>query len=107
MINDLNRIKLAIFDKRIDSFINGYRQNIALFAHDEEEIARVLDDYFKQKTIPATKTVRVCAAHADRKMFFKNIVYSLLGNPLTGNLDRLIDEALAEIDFSELEGSRS
>jgi len=97
MANDLNSIKLAMFDKRIDSFVNGYRQNVALFAHDEEEIAHLLDDYLAGKTIPATKTARACAAHTDRKMFFKNIIYSLLCDSTVAGLDAMINKAEASL----------
>ena len=91
--NDLNQIKLTILDKRIDSFINGYRQNVAIFAHDEEEVSHLLDAYLGGKTIPSTKIVRTCAAHTDRKMFFKHVIYSLLGDLPCADLDGLINTA--------------
>ena len=97
MANDLNSIKLALFDKRIDSFVNGYRQNVALFAHDEEEISHLLDDYLGRKTIAATKIARASAAHTDRKMFFKNIIYSLLCDSPGASLDTIINKAQVKL----------
>ncbi|MCF6319273.1 MAG: hypothetical protein L3J83_08355 [Proteobacteria bacterium] len=42
------KVKLSILDKRIRSFSEGYRQNIALLGDDKDEISYLLEEYFQR-----------------------------------------------------------
>ncbi|MFA5270933.1 MAG: hypothetical protein WC412_01160 [Candidatus Omnitrophota bacterium] len=77
-IKDSWKNKLHILDKRLNAFSQGYRQNLAILGDDNEEVAYLLDNYFKSNKLPDIIYIRTSAKHIDRKGFFKGIVFSIL-----------------------------
>ncbi|MCM8786978.1 MAG: restriction endonuclease [Candidatus Omnitrophica bacterium] len=76
--------KLDILDKRIKSFLEGYRQNIALFCNDKDEITYILDNYFSKNQFNDIIFIRQNGIYLTDKNFFANVALSLL----TGYLNR-------------------
>ena len=81
-VQDFWKNKLHILDKRLNAFPQGYRQNLAILGDDNEEIAYLLDNYFKSNKIADIIYIRTQAKHIDRKSFFKGIVFSILSEYL-------------------------
>lgn len=86
--------KLALLDKRMQSFISGYRQNIAIFADDEDELSSLLENYFTSPVHESVPIVHVSTKHTDAKGFFKMEAISILSTryPSPAHLDTLIDK---------------
>ncbi len=91
--------KLIVLDKRIESFFNGYRQNLVLFSDDAEEIGYLLDRYFADRTLPNMALVRLSAAQTDRRWLIRNFCLSLLTSyfNLAQPLDELINRAQGQL----------
>lgn len=94
-LSDIAKDKLSIVDKRIQSFANGYRQNIALFANDNEELTYLLETYFSNNPAISMPVIHVSTRHAGAKRFFKNIAISILTSQVNTplSIDALISQA--------------
>jgi hypothetical protein len=71
-------LKLSVLDKRINSFLQGYRQNIAVLGDDPEELSYVLENYLGQKKKNDFVYIHASTMYAGKKDFFKAVVFSLL-----------------------------
>ena len=84
---------IKIIDKRINSFKDGYRQNLALLGDDKEQIFYILNKYVRDKD-RSDELIRIYvnASYIGDKEFFKNAAYSILSEYLNKNssLDNLI-----------------
>jgi hypothetical protein len=87
--------KLAILDKRISAFPQGYRQNLALLGDSEEEIAYLLEEYLNSCVSREVAVIHADTRHIDQRDFFKSIAASILSEYLrkAEPLDNLILEA--------------
>jgi hypothetical protein len=92
MENDLSLNKLAILDKRLKAFSDGYRQNIALLADDQQEISYLLGQYFSRANLDTITVVHVCTTFCGKRDFLKAIAFSLLSSysKKIDDLDKLI-----------------
>ncbi|MCM8774364.1 MAG: hypothetical protein NC820_06495 [Candidatus Omnitrophica bacterium] len=84
-----------LIDKRINSFIEGYRQNLALLSNDREEISYLLNKHLSIKEYKGVVTIYINALYMGDREIYKNVVYDLLSNYLgtQNNLDSLIISA--------------
>ncbi|MCM8831547.1 MAG: hypothetical protein NC918_05105, partial [Candidatus Omnitrophica bacterium] len=85
--------KLTILDKRIKSFLEGYRQNIALIGDDKDELTYILDNYLSKNKISDIVYIRPNSLYLTDKNFFANVATALLEEYLNcnDNLDNLIN----------------
>lgn len=83
--------KLSVLDKRINSFRQGYRQNLAVLGYDTEEISCLFDSYFPLDSSINLVCVHVTALYADRNEFFRRVVISLLSGINLGRSDVSLD----------------
>ncbi|MCF7870890.1 MAG: hypothetical protein K9L95_01250 [Candidatus Omnitrophica bacterium] len=83
---------LTTLVKRIDSFRQGYRQNIAILADDENEISDLLDNYLSEKKVNQLTHIYLNPAYLDKFNLLKSVSFSLLSeySSTTTNLDQLI-----------------
>jgi hypothetical protein len=90
---EIHNTKLSILDKRIKSFAQGYRQNIAILGNDRNEISYLLENYFTQNKLKEIIYIHVTASYCDRKNFFKNVAVCILNEYLDkcDSLDNLIN----------------
>lgn len=72
--------KLSVLDKRIKSFSEGYRQNVAILGDDDEEISYLLDIYLSSHKFQTILYISTQARFVSQKEFFKNVASSLLHN---------------------------
>ncbi|UCG35609.1 MAG: hypothetical protein JSW17_02090 [Candidatus Omnitrophota bacterium] len=86
---------LGIVEKRISSFTEGYRQNIALIGNDPEEISSLLETHLQSQPSQDLIFIHTTCAYTDAKSFFKSIVFSILRGYMAKNdsLDALINHA--------------
>jgi len=86
---------LEIVEKRISSFKEGYRQNIALIGSDQEEISNLLEAYLGKQPVQDLIFIHTTCAYTDARSFFKSIVFSLLRGYMAKNdsFDALINQA--------------
>jgi hypothetical protein len=89
------KIKLSILDKRIKSFSEGYRQNIALLGDDKDEISYLLEEYFQKNKSKDLIYIHLTTTYTTSKEFFKSLIFSILSEYLskTDTLDNLINYA--------------
>ena len=89
------KYKLAVLEKRISAFPQGYRQNLALLGDSEEEIAYLLEEYLNEYVNRDVAVIHTDTRHIDQKDFFKSIAASILSEYLrkAESLDNLILEA--------------
>lgn len=87
--------KLAILDKRIESFSSGYRQNIALLGGDEEETSYLLGIYLQSNKLKEVIYIHTTTTYINPRDFFKTVIFSLLSEYLNieTTLDNLINQA--------------
>ncbi|MCD6228974.1 MAG: hypothetical protein DRP81_02735 [Candidatus Omnitrophota bacterium] len=91
-------IKLAVIElakKRINSFLEGYRQNIALLGRSKEEIDFILENFILNEKYPDTVLLRIDGSYLEGKDIFKSAAYDVLSQYLDfyGHLDKLIIES--------------
>ncbi|MBN2482594.1 MAG: hypothetical protein JXD21_00150 [Candidatus Omnitrophica bacterium] len=85
----------AVLHKRIKSFCEGYRQNVALVGKDREGIHYLLEHYVLPRRYQGLVYICVDASYSEQYDIFRNIAYSLLSQ-LSGKedtLDALIQDA--------------
>jgi len=89
---------IKTLDKRINSFVEGYRQNLAILGGDKEEVIYLLEKYFTNHKSEALSIYTDCS-YLDNRGFFENTVYGLLSNYLSSyeSLDSLINYTQADI----------
>jgi hypothetical protein len=92
---DYWKVKLAILDKRVRSFLEGYRQNVALLGDDREEISYLLENYFQENRNEELIHIHTVASYTSQREFFKSAAFSLLSDYLCriDSLDNLINYA--------------
>lgn len=88
-------IEITDFHKRIISFSQGYRQNIALLGDDNEQNNSFFDYCLLELKVEGLVIVRATTDYNDQNGFFKCLVISLLSNFLhkEDTLDNLISSA--------------
>ncbi len=93
--NYLNWEPVNSIYKRIKSFKEGYRQNIAILDTDRDRISYLLDKYLAPIKEEGTIFIYLDTTYAGSEEIFKNISYALLGEYLNvdKNLDTLINLA--------------
>ena len=93
------KTKLSILDKRIKAFIKGYRQNIAIFGDDKEELSYLLENYLRSNTPEGISCIHATTSYTNQKDFFKSVAISLLSknNQSTDTLDNLINQNNSEM----------
>ena len=86
-------IKLPSLNKRIRSFAQGYRQNIAILGDDAEEISYLIEDHLKTHKLNELTYLHTTTAYAGPKEFLKAIAFSLLSDCIhkIDSLDNLIN----------------
>ena len=91
----LKNSSLEILEKRLSSFKEGYRQNIALIGNDQEEISDLLESYLEKQPLQDLIFIHTTCAYTDARRFFKSIVFSLLRGYMAKNdsFDELINQA--------------
>jgi len=84
---------IKLIDKRIKSFVDGYRQNLALLGDDEDQIFYILNKYlFTSQKQNELIYIYVNASYIGDREFFKNVAYSILSEYISSrdSLDKLI-----------------
>lgn len=85
--------RLSSLEKRAQSFIYDYRQNIAILGNDREEIFYTLERYLQKNKLDQITYIRTKSSYISQKDFFKNILISILSEytQTTETLDNLIN----------------
>ncbi|MBD3264057.1 MAG: hypothetical protein GF375_03025 [Candidatus Omnitrophica bacterium] len=85
--------KIAILDKRIKSFSQGYRQNLAFLGNDKEEISYMLENYFRDLKIPNLVCIHINSSYSSPRELLKSVVFSALSNysSRSDTIDKLIN----------------
>lgn len=88
-----HKTKIAILDKRINSFVQGYRQNIAILGDDKHEISELIENYLEGNKLKELVYIHTNASYVDRKAFLKSISVSILSDYLAKHdtFDNLIN----------------
>ncbi|MCD6583355.1 MAG: hypothetical protein J7K71_01545, partial [Candidatus Omnitrophica bacterium] len=91
-------IKLAVIEltkKRITSFLEGYRQNIALLGKNKEEVAFLLENFILNSKHSDTILLKINGSYLEGKDIFKSVAYDVLSQYLDfhSHLDKLIIES--------------
>lgn len=86
-------IKLPSLNKRIKSFAQGYRQNMAILGDDTEEISYLIENHLKSHKLDELTYLHTTTAYTGPKEFLKGIAFSLLNSyvQITDSLDNLIN----------------
>lgn len=85
-------LNFSKFCKRVHSFSQGYRQNIAILADDKEEITHLLNEYILNKKNNQLIHIHLDPTYLSKKDVVKSIAFCLLSeySTKTANLDQLI-----------------
>ncbi|MCF7873700.1 MAG: hypothetical protein K9L84_02105 [Candidatus Omnitrophica bacterium] len=83
---------LINLSKRINSFKQGYRQNIAILADDKNEISNLIDSYLNNKKVKQLVHIYLNPTHLNKNNVFKSLAFCLLSeySSTTTSLDQLI-----------------
>ena len=76
--NELWEMKLSAIGKRSQSFIQDYRQNIAVLGNDSDEVSYVLEKYLEKNRLDEITYVRTKSYCVSQKDFFKSVVVAIL-----------------------------
>lgn len=97
MANEKNINKLLSLDKRINSFVQGYRQNVAIFANDSQEITYLLTNYLAQHKTPELIYIHTTTKYANKKDFLRSVIFTMLNEVISSEdtLDGLINKSIS------------
>jgi len=87
------RVKLSVLDKRLQAFLLGYRQNIALIGDDPQEISWLLEKQLPQVSAPGINLIHLNADCLSAKAFIQQAAYAVL-TAQTNSPRADIDEAI-------------
>ncbi len=85
--------------KRINSFCEGYRQNVALLGKGSESIHHLLEEYVLPRRHQGLTYLCLNPSYSDEYDIFRNLSYSLLAQVFTreDSLDALIRQAAGDL----------
>ena len=75
---ELWEVKLSAIGKRSQSFIQDYRQNIAILGNDCDEISYVLEKYLQKNRLDDIVYIRTKSGYVSQKDFFKSVAVAIL-----------------------------
>ena len=96
------KAKISLLDKRIEGFLQGYRQNVVLIGDDGEEISYLLENYLRLNKSKETVYVHATTSYVSKMEFLKSTIFSLLSELISegDGLDDLINKLNPELSIT-------